>query len=502
MFSPTDLQQIRQKNISEKQINWQVEQFKNGVQAINLDRHAGINDGILQITNNKTYLEAFASSECYITKFVPASGAASRMFKDLFQALEDLNSGKTEQEVLKTNKAAKTYLTNIEKFAFYPELVTSIKTANNDLNLKSYLAHLLSDEFLGYGNLPKGMLSFHSYANSVRTPFEEHLAEGALYGRSNDGTVNLHFTVSPEHEAKFRTLFEKVKESYEKSFQVQYKISFSAQSPSTDTMSVTPDNEPFRNDDGSILFRPGGHGALIENLNKIDSDIVFIKNIDNVVPETWVADTVNYKKTLAGILVNLQNKIFIFQKAFDAGKIMTMQEEIISFFKEYLFVDYTEYLDGKSESEVKAFVKAILFKPIRVCGIVKNIGEPGGGPFWVKDTKGQTSLQIVESSQINMDDKAQESIFKNSTHFNPVDLVCALKNYKGEKYDLPQYVDHSTCFISKKSKGGKELKALELPGLWNGAMAKWNTLFVEVPVSTFNPVKTVNDLLREQHQNK
>ncbi|MEM9987451.1 MAG: DUF4301 family protein, partial [Bacteroidota bacterium] len=346
----------------------------------------------------------------------------------------------------------------------------------------------------------KGLLQFHQYDNHTRTPAEEHLVEAANYATIGGGTAYLHFTVSPEHRERFQALIDEKKDHYERLFGVTLDVSFSEQKPSTDTIAVDMENQPFRMDDGGILFRPGGHGALIENLNDIDADLVFIKNIDNVVPDRIKGETYRYKQAIAGKLLEYQQQIFAYLSALDEGGDENLIEEVEKFLKEVLCVlpaeDYlTQNLSEKIES-----LKALLDRPIRVCGMVKNEGEPGGGPFWVKNGKGVISLQIAESAQIDTDDPEQKGIMANATHFNPVDLVCSLRNRQGEKYDLLNFRDPSTGFIAYKSKNGRELKAQELPGLWNGAMANWNTIFVEVPIVTFNPVKIVNDLLRPNHQ--
>jgi len=355
------------------------------------------------------------------------------------------------------------------------------------------------DKGLNYGSLPKGMLKFHNYGDSSRTAMEEHLAEGALYARNAAGNVNVHFTVSKEHLPYFKQLVSDKKSDYEKLFNVKYSVTFSEQKPSTDTIAANMQNEPFR-DNGKLVFRPGGHGALIENLNDIDADVIFIKNIDNVVPDKIKDSTVLFKKVIGGVLVSLQQQIDAYTELLESGKYtMDNVREIIAFVQQKLFVrnPETKILE---DSDLVVYLLKKLRRPIRVCGMVKNVGEPGGGPFLAYNQDGSYSLQILESSQINLKDPESKAMFDASTHFNPVDLVCAVKNKKGEKYNLPEFVDKNTGFISLKSKNGKELKALELPGLWNGAMSDWNTVFVEVPISTFNPVKTVNDLLREQHQ--
>jgi hypothetical protein len=329
---------------------------------------------------------------------------------------------------------------------------------------------------------------------------EEHLVEGALYAGGKNGQVNVHFTVSPEHRPLFEALVAKVAPKYEKKFGVKYSVSFSEQKASTDTVAANPDNTPFRGKDGKILFRPGGHGALIENLNDLDADVIFIKNIDNVVPDRLKGETVEYKKLIAGVLVSKQKKAFQYLELLESGKYTHAQlEEIIRFLRDELSCRNPELKDLE-DAELAIYLKKKLNRPMRVCGMVKNVGEPGGGPFLAYNQDGTISLQILESSQIDKNNAEYLQMFQNGTHFNPVDLVCAVKDYKGNKFDLTKYVDHQTGFISSKSKDGKELKALELPGLWNGAMSDWNTIFVEVSLGTFNPVKTVNDLLRPQHQ--
>jgi hypothetical protein len=366
----------------------------------------------------------------------------------------------------------------------------------------SILDYTLSPKGLNYGNLPKGILKFHHYGTFARTATGEHLVEGAHYCANRAKQVTVHLTVSPEHLSNFKDLIAYVQPYYESMFGVSLDISFSVQKPSTDTIAVDMNNEPFREKDGSLVFRPGGHGALIENLNDLDCDIVFIKNIDNVVPDRLKAETYRYKKLLGGLLLQLQGKAFNLLKALDKKP---PSEEVIDeatqFCGKQINTSFPSDFYHWEESKKVRFLQNILNRPIRVCGMVKNEGEPGGGPFWVKNKQGEVSLQIVESSQIDLKNPEQKKIFNSSTHFNPVDLVCSLKNYKGERFDLHNYIDHNTGFIAIKSKDGKQLKALELPGLWNGAMANWITVFVEVPIITFNPVKTVNDLLREQHQN-
>ena len=364
---------------------------------------------------------------------------------------------------------------------------------------KDIVANLLQPAGLNYGSLPKGLLLFHNYEDGPRTPMEEHLVEAALYANCN-GEANVHFTVSHDHLALFKAKVKEKADHLAKKFGVSYNISFSEQKPSTDTIAANTDNTPFRNADQSMLCRPGGHGALIENLNEIDADIVFIKNIDNVVPDRLKPSTVTYKQLLAGILVDIQQKIFNYLALLDTEKYGHEGLEEIKRFVQNDLCCRKPGIDKLTDAELAKYLRTKLNRPIRVCGVVKNVGEPGGGPFLTYNQDGTVSLQILESSQIDTANEEYMKMFRNGTHFNPVDLVCAIKDYQGHAFHLPDYIDHSTGFISNKSKDGRELKALELPGLWNGAMSDWNTIFVEVPLETFNPVKTVNDLLREQHQ--
>ena len=505
MLSPEDLKQIAAKGITEEQVATQLEEFKKGFPFLKLEAAAGIGHGVIAPADSERagYIakwEAYKAEGKKIVKFVPASGAASRMFKDMFAFLgADYDGPCTDFE--------KKFFDNIENFAFYDELnAACVKNEGKDIaaliadgKYKAVVANLLEAKGLNYGQLPKGLLLFHRYDGGVRTPLEEHLVEGALYA-SSAGEANVHFTVSHEHKELFEKKVADKKDIYVDKYGIKYNISFSEQKPSTDTIAANPDNTPFRNADGSLLFRPGGHGALIQNLNDIDADVIFVKNIDNVVPDRLKNDTVTYKQLIAGILVTLQEKVFSYLRLLDSGEYSNSQiEEIIRFVQNDLCCRKPD-IKNLEDADLVIYLRSKLNRPIRVCGVVKNVGEPGGGPFLTYNHDGTVSLQILESSQIDKSNTEYMKMFTEGTHFNPVDLVCAVKNYKGEPFNLPDYVDKSTGFISSKSKNGKELKALELPGLWNGAMSDWNTVFVEVPLSTFNPVKTVNDLLREQHQ--
>ncbi len=505
MLSQQDLKQLAQKGITEAQIERQLGEFKTGFPFLKLEGAAAIGKGIVAPADaeRKAYVEAWQQYKAAgkkVVKFVPASGAASRMFKDMFAFVDaDYDVPTTDFE--------KKYFDNIEKFAFYSELDAvcqknegkGIKELMAAGNYKAVAANMLKAEGLNYGQLPKGLLLFHNYPEGPRTPMEEHLVEGALYAASN-GEAHVHFTVSHEHMELFKAKVAQKADLYAQKYGISYDISFSEQKPSTDTIAANPDGTPFRNSDGSLLFRPGGHGALIENLNEIEADVVFIKNIDNVVPDRLKGDTVEWKQIIAGVLVTLQKKAFEYLQLLDTGKYTHDQvEEMIRFVQHDLCCRKAD-IKELEDAELVIYLREKLNRPMRVCGVVKNVGEPGGGPFLTYNQDGTVSLQILESSQIDKSNKEYMEMFTKGTHFNPVDLVCAVKDYQGKPFDLPKFVDPTTGFISQKSKSGKELQALELPGLWNGAMSNWSTVFVEVPLSTFNPVKTVNDLLREQHQ--
>lgn len=505
MLSQQDLSQIADKGISEEKLNKQLEEFETGFPFLKLEAAAAVGHGIMapDEEEREAYVQAWDAYKAQgknIVKFVPASGAASRMFKNMFAFLSaDYTEPTTDFE--------KQYFDNIKKFAFREALCEKcrlndgkrIKELIADGNYKAVVANMLEPKGLNYGQLPKGLLLFHNYEDGPRTPMEEHLVEAALYA-SSKGEANVHFTVSHDHLELFKAKVAEKVETFAKKYGVKYNISFSEQKPSTDTVAVNPDNTLFRNEDGSMLFRPGGHGALIENLNDIDADVVFIKNIDNVVPDRLKDETVTYKQLIAGVLVTLQKKAFAYLEKLEKGEYThEYLEEIIRFVQRDLCCRKAD-IKELEDADLVIYLRKKLNRPMRVCGVVKNVGEPGGGPFLTYNQDGTVSLQILESSQIDKTNEEYQKMFTEGTHFNPVDLVCAVKDYKGQPFNLPDFVDKSTGFISSKSKNGRELKALELPGLWNGAMSDWNTVFVEVPLATFNPVKTVNDLLREQHQ--
>lgn len=508
-----DFIEIQQREISLDKIKNQFDFLTNGIQAVNLDRAAKLGDGIKPLSEEEAiyYANYFDDKKNHLKlkKFVPASGAASRMFKFLNEFLHDFKLGEESINAYINRKKAKNlslFLIGLEKFPFYNEIINQAKKTYPDYDQWPYdskyfafIKILLSKNDFDFAGKPKGVLPFHKYPSHVATPIEEHLNEAVIYSNSNQ-KANLHFTVSEEHQTAFEEIVNSVKPRIERDYQTEINVSYSYQNKSTDSIALDQDNELFREKEGNLVFRPGGHGALIENLNNLDADIIFIKNIDNVI-QNHIEEIALYKKALAGILLDKQNQIFEYLKALDeiqADK--NLLDEIVTFIESKLQFEVVEdFLKYTKESKIE-YLKNYLNRPIRVCGMVKNEGEPGGGPFWVRDRKGLVFLQIVESSQVDENDQNQLKIVKSSTHFNPVDLVCGTRNYRGANFDLKEFVDHTSGFIVHKNKDGKELKAYELPGLWNGAMAKWLTIFVEVPLVTFNPVKTVNDLLKTAHQ--
>lgn len=455
----------------------QLKNFREGFLFLPVTRAASCGDGIrvLDAAGIEQAAARYdrAKESLRVVKFVPASGAATRMFKDLFEFVREGRRTAVVGELL----------ANRRRFAFWPELRTIIGDDADELRTVENIVA----EGLRYGETPKGLVSFHRYGDEVRKAVEEHLVEGAQYAAAG-GEVKIHFTVSPEHLTRFEALLAEKIPGYESRFGVKYRISFSVQDPSTDTLAVNPDCTPFRRADGRLLFRPAGHGALIGNLGKIDADIVFVKNIDNVTTDARRSDTVLYKKALAGVLLALQERIFEYLMALEVPG--AELEPIAAFIENELCVKLPKDYGT-------ALLRQVLDRPIRVCGMVRNEGEPGGGPFWVAGADGLETLQIAESNQIAPE---KRKLMRSATHFNPVDLVCSFRTSKGGRFDLREFVDPATGFISRKSDGGRELLAQELPGLWNGAMARWNTVFVEVPITTFSPVKVVTDLLRPEHQ--
>ena len=485
-FTPHDLNFMAQRGSYPQEVEKQFNFFKTGFDFANIQRNVTVGDGIVKFSEaelNK-WIEVYEtlSPQKEIMKFVPASGAASRMFKDLYE----------NQKSETINPKGKNYLERITYFAFFNDLKESIEKEGYNFdnllkeeNYKILIEYLLEEKGLNYGNLPKGLLKFHKYEEENRTALEEHLVESALYAQCEKGNCYLHFTVSPTHLQLFQELVNQIKPKYEQRFGVVYHISYSIQEPSTDTLAAELDNTPFRDKTGNLLFRPGGHGALINNLR---ADLVFVKNIDNVITEDKLPPTLTYKKALAGYLLHLQEKSFEYQRWLN--EVRGERYEVISFAKEKLMIQF------ENENPTIEEILKKMHRPMRICGVVKNEGEPGGGPFWITNRNGETSLQIVESSQIDMKNPIQKNFLTSASHFNPVDMFCCYKDVNGNPFNLNEYVDSYTGFISEKSYEGRTLKAMELPGLWNGAMADWITIFVEVPLSTFNPVKTVFDLLK------
>ena len=517
MFSEKDLSQFQSKGIAQETIEEQLNNFSTGFPKMKLKKPATKEDGITQIKDEELeiYEEVYNthSKDLSLLKFVPASGAASRMFKSLYDFLNTYQD--TEDEYLKflCHKGPETmfnFFDRLEDFAFYGDLKNVITDSEMDLEkmldknqFKQILAMLLNNKGLNYGNLPKGLLKFHRYKLYSRTSFEEHLVEALNYTKNKNNEAKIHLTVSEDHKELFNQRFQKTKSTFEEKYDGKLDVDYSVQKSSTDTIAVDLNNEPYRNEDGTILFRPGGHGALIENLNELDADIVFIKNIDNVVPDRLKETTYQFKKVLAGLLLEYQSIIFEYLKLLEEDKNLTQEnlDEMLTFLEEKLCTTAPASLKKDNPEKLKKYLFDKFNRPIRVCGMVKNEGEPGGGPFWARNNDGSVSLQIIEGSQIDKSDVRQKNIFERATHFNPVDLVCGIKDYKGNKFVLQNYIDKQTGFISNKSYNGSELKAMELPGLWNGAMSDWNTVFVEVPIITFNPVKTIFDLLRIEHRN-
>ncbi|RVU23304.1 DUF4301 family protein [Sandaracinomonas limnophila] len=491
MLNSSDLTQLEKRGIQPAEVEQQINYFKNGFPWMTLFKAATPGEGVIQLTADQVreMAQKFddAKSGLSILKMVPASGAATRMFKSLFEHLQEGEA----------NKESKVFFEKLQQFAFFPALENLLSSNPSE---KEVLSKLLLSEGLGYGALPKGLLDFHMYPEEVRTPLQEHLLEAIEYA-SDGKSAKLHFTVSPEHRSRFEELVSQLVPKLEKKFGIRFQITFSEQKLSTDTVAVDMDNEFFREADGSMLFRPAGHGALLENLNDLHADIIFIKNVDNVVPDALRGPTIEYKKAIGGLLLSILEGIKALDEQLQGDVsddlLIQAEQELVAYLG---FVPSPAYQLLPPEQKV-VFLREVLNRPTRVCGVVKNTGEPGGGPFWCQDEEGNSTLQLVESAQVNPEDNGQMSLFKGSTHFNPVDLVCATKDLQGRKFDLRNFRDMNTGFITEKTKDGKKLKALELPGLWNGAMAFWNTIFVEVPLETFNPVKTVNDLLRPAHQN-
>ncbi|MBO4739511.1 MAG: DUF4301 family protein [Bacteroidales bacterium] len=501
MFTNQDLIAIEQHGITKEALQRQIAVIAHTKQ-VELLRPVLKNDGLLVLSEDELARKeenyARQTESKRIVKFVPASGAASRMFKSLFNFLNNNDFSAPVEEVAG----------NLSSFAFFESLAEALKASNLDISqllenkdYKTIFSFLLENKGLNYASLPKALLAFHRYEEQTRTALDEHLVEAAAYACGKDKTAHLHFTVSPEHYALFQKHVQKILKTYESLLQVKFDISFSFQDSSTDTVAFDYDNQPFRTDDGQLVFRPGGHGSLIKNLNHLNADIAFIKNIDNVTLDELKPDTIKYKKVLGSLLVDFQEKTFdILRQLQQNNKAQTLKEaeELL----QQMFVRFDNSYQTLSLEEKRQHLFRLLDRPIRICGVVKQTGEPGGGPFWVKNEKGVESMQIVESSEMNLKNPQQQEIFEQSKFFNPVDIVCSLKHFDGSPFDFEQYIDYDRFFVSSKSLNGKNLKAIENPGLWNGAMSDWLTVFVAVPLSTFSPVKTINDLLHKEHLGK
>ncbi len=514
MFTEKDIENIQRKGITIDEVNAQVARIKNGMSHSNLIATATIGKGIESYSANevKDFIGLYESRQNHLStlKFVPASGAATRMFKFLFQFLKIFDPSKEsiEDYAEKNNDALiKKFISNLEKFPFYNQVLSKAKKINSSFDnlcegekYLQFVKTMLDDNGLHYSFSPKGLLPFHKYGDDVITAFQEHLFESTLYASSNN-KANLHFTVSEKHHPYFIEELNRIKQGLEQKTNTTFNVSFSCQKEATETIALTEEGSVFRKEDGSVLFRPAGHGALLENLNDLNNDLIFIKNVDNIVVANKNIEVSEYKKLLAGILIKVQEQVFTFLNRLDEDLVLEKELlEMAMFLSNKMYVPIEEDFEDFTLEEKRIYIKEKLNRPIRVCGMVKNEGEPGGGPFLVKDKNGAVSLQIVEFAQINIKDKGQQEIVKNATHFNPTDLVCGVKNYKGEKFNLKEFVDPEAAFITMKTQNGTDIKALELPGLWNGSMAYWNSIFVEVPLNTFNPVKTVNDLLKSAHQ--
>ena len=515
IFTAQDQHQIAAYGASEKAICDQIETFRRGFPFVQLDRPCTPGDGVTILSPQDAarlescYAEAAAAGR--VQKFTPASGAASRMFRTLLSAREraddmdiaQLRATPRDQD----DRDFLQFIDNLRRFAFDEALDAqlrqqhlSLDTALTHGRYKTILDALLTSSGLNYANLPKALLLFHCYANRRRTPLEEHLVEAAVLAQDRHGAARLHFTVSPDHVDLMLAHLKDARQQYEQDG-VHFKVAWSTQKPATDTIAVDLDNHLFRDRQGKLVFRPAGHGALIENLNDLQGDIILIKNIDNVAPDHFKAPTYTYTRLLGGYLVMLQRQSFAYLEQLAGGDPSpSLLAEARRFAADQLSLSLPAAFEQQSHREQASCLFEALHRPLRVCAVVPNTGEPGGGPFWVRHADGAMSMQIVETSQVDMQSDSQRAILRASTHFNPVNLVCGVRDFRGQPFDLRRFTDPQTGFISQKSHEGKALKALELPGLWNGAMAGWNTVFVETPLSTFNPVKTVLDLLRPEHQ--
>lgn len=506
IFSETEIKQIEEHGLTVADVENQLASFRRGFQPAKLTGAATVQNGILSFgkKEQQSLIQMFDENapEYLMARFIPASGAATRMFRDIYAAVEAIENN------WDVPAGADKFLSGLKKFAFFDELKElmlcrglNIDKLILEKNWLPVLNAVLQKDGLNFGAKPKAFIPFHKYKSFSRTALEEQIYEGLTHAVGNGNILNIHFTISPEHEKEFKSLTKKIRTELKEKCEINVKISYSFQKKSTDTIAVDMDNNPVHDKKGNLVFRPGGHGALLQNLNEVKAEMVFIKNIDNIVPDWHREDTIWYKKVLGGYLMKIVNDIQAYLIMLDDGNVDEVDlSEMISFAEEKLNISVPEWLPEADSLEKMDFLFGVFNRPVRVCGMVKNEGEPGGGPFFVEDSNGNISLQIVESSQVDISNAEQKRILYSATHFNPVDLVVWKDDFRGNTFDLNEFADPDTGFIAKKSFEGKDIKAMELPGLWNGAMADWNTVFVEVPLSTFNPVKEVNDLLREKHQ--
>ncbi|NLI83653.1 MAG: DUF4301 family protein [Deltaproteobacteria bacterium] len=516
-FTEAERKQMETLGVTEAQVLDQLEVFNKSAFYVRLNRPCTVGDGIHQVSAEDIprYLDLHEEGvrKGRFSKFVPASGAATRMFHSLLQIyylpyfLEPGELHRKAEQGVSVAVDFLLFLENLKRFPFHEDLAKAV--SNDGLSLsrmieehqyRLILEYLLTEIGLAYGVLPKGLLKFHRYREECRTAFEEHLMEAVDFVGRGSSSCRIHFTVSPEHRRRFEELLEQVGPLYEARLGASYSVDFSLQKPSTSTIAVDRDNRPFKDRSGQLVFRPGGHGALLENLNDLKGDLIYVKNVDNVAPDRLKGPIGHWKRILGGYLMEVQDQVHAYVRRLLSGIDRKTTEEVAAFAAERLLLQFPRAFQDWPWERKYVFLLGRLNRPIRVCGVVKNVGEPGGAPFWVEDKRRGLSIQIVEKAQVRFTSSTQKKIWNASTHFNPVDLVCGVKDFEGRHFDLRRYVDHDAVFISEKSKDGRTLKALELPGLWNGAMADWISVMVEVPRITFNPVKTVFDLLKPEHQ--
>lgn len=512
-ISSLDFVQIYQHEIPLEKVQQQLQIYKNGIAKTKLESPATVGDGIIQLQPSEFAAKAAFfdanKTNLKLKKLVPASGAATRMFKFLNEFLKDYHFDSESINAYVNRKhdlELSLFIVGMDKFPFFKAIDTQLRSQypefeqwNSDQKNYCFIQHLLQSDYFDFASKPKGVLPFHHYSDHIATPFEEHLKECLAYAVVGQKGY-LHFTITQAHQILFEKLEQEIKPTIEKNANTSLTIDYSYQSKSTDTLAVNAENHLVKNQEGKLVFRPGGHGALIENLNALDADLIFVKNIDNVI-QNHIEEIALYKKALAGVLLELQQQIFGFCKMMQETRISeAVLQQIVSFVERELNIELIKGFSKFTFDNKIIELIQVLDRPIRICGMVKNEGEPGGGPFWIIDKEGNRTLQIVETSQIDLSNEKQQQILDSATHFNPVDLVCGIKNYKGQKFDLTRFIDSSSGFVLERKLGDESIKTYELPGLWNGAMAHWITVFVEVPMVTFSPVKNVNDLLKPAHQ--